>query len=78
MAGQGAMNEQQGWESPGFFPVFGGSVAWQAHVGGLAGGLLTGLILTETRRLAQRPLQIGLLIALGVVVILEGIYPVLF
>ncbi len=62
----------------GFFPIFGGTIAWQAHVGGLAGGLLTGLILTETRRPAQQALQTGLLIALGVVVIAAGIYPTLF
>jgi len=62
----------------GFFPIFGGNIAWQAHVGGLAGGLLAGLVLTETRRRSQLPLQIGLLIALGVITVGAGIYPVIF
>ncbi|MFC4243992.1 rhomboid family intramembrane serine protease [Gryllotalpicola reticulitermitis] len=62
----------------GFFPIFGGAIAWQAHVGGLAGGLLVGLVLTETRRISQRPLQIALLAVLAVVVIVAGIYPVIF
>lgn len=62
----------------GFLPIFGGTIAWQAHVGGLAGGLLVGLILTETRRPAQRPLQITLLAVLAAVVILAGVYPAVF
>lgn len=62
----------------GFFPIFGVQIAWQAHVGGLVGGLVAGVIMAETRRLSQRPLQIGLLSALGLVTILAGIYPVLF
>jgi len=62
----------------GFLPIFGGNIAWQAHVGGLVGGLLVGVILTETRRISQRPLQIGLLIALAVVVVGVGVYPAIF
>jgi membrane associated rhomboid family serine protease len=61
----------------GFFPIFGGTIAWQAHLGGLVGGLLAGVILAETRRVSQRPLQTGLLIALGLVTIAAGIYPAL-
>jgi membrane associated rhomboid family serine protease len=51
----------------GFIPSFG--IAWQAHLGGLVGGALVGLIFVETRPLRRRPLQIGLLIALTVVLI---------
>jgi len=61
----------------GFFPIFGGNIAWQAHVGGLAGGLLVGLVLAETRKLSQQRLQAGLLGVLGVVAVAAGIYPVL-
>jgi membrane associated rhomboid family serine protease len=62
----------------GFFPIFGQAIAWQAHVGGLAGGLLAGVVLTETRSLRRRPLQIGLLVVLALVTIGVGVYPVLF
>jgi membrane associated rhomboid family serine protease len=62
----------------GFFPIFGGNIAWQAHVGGLAGGLLAGLVLTETRKRSQLPLQIGLLIVLAIVVVGVGVYPAIF
>ncbi|GAA4169420.1 rhomboid family intramembrane serine protease [Gryllotalpicola koreensis] len=62
----------------GFFPIFGGNIAWQAHVGGLVGGLLAGLVLTETRRRSQLPLQIGLLIVLAIVVVGVGVYPAIF
>ena len=60
----------------GFIPIFGAHIAWQAHVGGLVGGLLAGLILTETRKKSQQPLQIVLLIVLGIVAVLAGINPV--
>lgn len=44
----------------GFLP--GMNVAWQAHVGGLVAGAITGLIYARTRQRRQRPLQIGLLV----------------
>ncbi|KQO63843.1 rhomboid family intramembrane serine protease [Curtobacterium sp. Leaf261] len=37
-------------------------IAWQAHVGGIVGGFLTGFVFTKTRNIRQRGLQIGLLI----------------
>jgi len=46
------------------------NVAWQAHVGGIIGGFLTGYVLTMTRNVRRRNLQIGLLVAeavLGIV-----------
>jgi membrane associated rhomboid family serine protease len=52
----------------GFIPSLG--IAWQAHVGGLLGGALMGLIFVQTRRRAHRTLQfvlIGGLAALMVV-----------
>jgi membrane associated rhomboid family serine protease len=58
-----------------FIPAFG--IAWQAHIGGLAGGLLVGAIFTETRPLSRRPLQIGLLILLAVILILISFWHVL-
>jgi membrane associated rhomboid family serine protease len=51
----------------GFIPQFG--IAWQAHVGGLVGGALAGLIFVETRRAERRGLQIGLLIVLALALI---------
>ncbi|MEO8908535.1 MAG: rhomboid family intramembrane serine protease [Microbacteriaceae bacterium] len=47
-------------------------IAWQAHLGGLVGGALVGLIYVETRRESRKNLQIVLLIALTVVMILVG------
>ncbi len=38
-------------------------IAWQAHVGGIVGGFLTGFIFARTRALRRRNLQIALLIA---------------
>ena len=52
--------------------VFGfvvGGVAWQAHVGGLIGGLAVGAIYATTRRHDQRTRQILLLIGVGAVLI---------
>lgn len=49
----------------GFIPAFG--IAWQAHLGGLIGGAIMGVIFVETRRLTRRRLQIGLLVALAAV-----------
>ncbi|WP_243061736.1 rhomboid family intramembrane serine protease [Humibacter sp. RRB41] len=54
----------------GFVPGF--QIAWQAHVGGLVGGALVGLIYTQTRARSRRPLQIVLLAVLAVVLILIG------
>jgi membrane associated rhomboid family serine protease len=56
----------------GFIPAFG--IAWQAHVGGLVGGALAGVILTETRSRARRPLQIGLLVLLSVVLVVVSLW----
>jgi membrane associated rhomboid family serine protease len=53
-----------------FLPGFG--IAWQAHVGGLVGGALVGLIYTRTRSRSRQPLQIVLLVALAVVLVLAG------
>jgi membrane associated rhomboid family serine protease len=46
----------------GFVPGF--NIAWQAHLGGLVGGALVGLIFVETRKRSQQALQVGLLAAL--------------
>jgi len=51
----------------GFVPGF--NVAWQAHLGGLIGGALVGLIFIETRKRSQQALQVWLLIALTVVLL---------
>ena len=54
----------------GFVPGF--NISWQAHLGGLIGGALVGLIFVETRKRDQKGLQIGLLIALvGVLLLLS-------
>jgi membrane associated rhomboid family serine protease len=51
----------------GFIP--GLNIAWQAHVGGLVGGALVGLIYLETRRPRQKALQVTLIVVLvGVLV----------
>lgn len=56
----------------GFIPGF--SVAWQAHVGGLAIGALIGLIFARTRRADQRRTQILLLVGVGVLLlVLAGV-----
>jgi membrane associated rhomboid family serine protease len=51
----------------GFVPGF--NIAWQAHLGGLVGGALVGLIFVETRKREQKALQIGLLVALVLVLV---------
>lgn len=51
----------------GFIP--GTNVAWQAHVGGLIGGALVGLIFVSTRGVRQKGLQIALIVALSVVLV---------
>jgi membrane associated rhomboid family serine protease len=49
----------------GFLPQF--NIAWQAHVGGLVGGLLVGLIFVETRQPQRRRWQLPLLALLCVI-----------
>lgn len=49
-------------------------IAWQAHVGGLVGGALVGLILVETRQQSRRGLQIGLLCLLGAVLVAASLW----
>jgi membrane associated rhomboid family serine protease len=51
----------------GFLP--GLNIAWQAHVGGLIGGVLVGLIYVETRKASRRKLQLPLIIVLCVLLI---------
>jgi membrane associated rhomboid family serine protease len=51
----------------GFIPSFG--IAWQAHVGGLIGGLLVGLIYVETRKISRQRWQIPLLVVLCVILV---------
>jgi membrane associated rhomboid family serine protease len=51
----------------GFIPSFG--IAWQAHVGGLVGGLLVGLIFVETRTISRQRWQIPLLVVLCVILV---------
>jgi membrane associated rhomboid family serine protease len=56
----------------GFLP--GLQIAWQAHVGGLVGGAIAGLIFVETRQLSRRGLQIGLLCLLGAVMVAASLW----
>jgi len=57
----------------GFIPGFG--IAWQAHVGGLVGGAIVGLIYVETRRVSRQRWQLPLLIAFsGLLVLLSLIH----
>ncbi|MDL9978058.1 rhomboid family intramembrane serine protease [Microbacterium sp. ASV49] len=51
----------------GFLP--GAGVAWQAHVGGLVAGAAVGFVYARTRARSQRGAQIGLTIAISVVLI---------
>jgi membrane associated rhomboid family serine protease len=55
----------------GFIP--GTNISWQAHLGGLIGGALVGLVYLETRKPSQRALQIGLLVVLTVALIAIGV-----
>lgn len=51
----------------GFVPGF--NISWQAHLGGLVGGALVGLIFVETRKRDQQRLQVWLLAALVAVLV---------
>ncbi len=51
----------------GFLP--GLNIAWQAHVGGLIGGAVLGLIFTQTRRPAQKSLQTLVLVAFAALLV---------
>lgn len=55
----------------GFIPQFG--IAWQAHVGGLVGGVLVGLIYVETRTLNRKRWQLPLLVALCVLLVVVSL-----
>ncbi len=57
----------------GFIP--GINVAWQAHVGGLVGGALAGLIYYETRHLRHKSRQTLLIAALCVVLVGVSLLP---
>jgi membrane associated rhomboid family serine protease len=57
----------------GFIP--GINVAWQAHVGGLIGGALAGLIYYETRHLRHKSRQTLLITALCVVLVALSLIP---
>lgn len=52
----------------GFIP--GLQIAWQAHIGGLIGGAVLGLIFVQTRRIRQKSLQVGLIGAFAAVLVL--------
>jgi len=51
----------------GFLPGF--NIAWQAHVGGLVGGFLVGLIFVETRQPQRRRWQVPLLVVLSLILV---------
>ncbi len=51
----------------GFIPGLG--IAWQAHVGGLIGGAVIGLIFVQTRRLRDQRLQTTLLVAFAALLV---------
>lgn len=52
----------------GFIP--GLNIAWQAHVGGIIGGAILGLIYVQTRRIRQKSLQVGLIGAFAALLVL--------
>ncbi|MFF1571714.1 rhomboid family intramembrane serine protease [Leifsonia sp. NPDC058292] len=52
----------------GFIPGFG--IAWQAHVGGLIGGAIVGLIFVETRKISRQRWQLPLLVVFCVLLVL--------
>ncbi|MFZ6993274.1 rhomboid family intramembrane serine protease [Curtobacterium sp. RRHDQ66] len=51
----------------GFLP--GTNISWQAHIGGIAAGFLTGYIFAKTRNVRRRGLQITLLVAEAVLIV---------
>jgi membrane associated rhomboid family serine protease len=51
----------------GFLP--GTNISWQAHVGGILAGFVTGFVFARTRNVRQRGLQTGLLVLEAVVAI---------
>ena len=51
----------------GFLP--GTNISWQAHVGGIVLGFITGFVFSRTRNVRRRGLQIGLLVAEAVVLV---------
>lgn len=51
-----------------FLPGF--NISWQAHVGGFVVGALTAFVLARTRKASQRGLQIGILVAIAILVTL--------
>ncbi|TFB49864.1 rhomboid family intramembrane serine protease [Cryobacterium tagatosivorans] len=51
----------------GFLP--GVNIAWQAHLGGLVGGAILGLIFVQTRQRSQAKLQIALVVLFAAVLI---------
>ncbi|UUT34351.1 rhomboid family intramembrane serine protease [Microbacterium elymi] len=53
-------------------------ISWQAHLGGLIAGSAVGFIYARTRSIRRRRLQIGLLIALTVVLLALLIIPATF
>ncbi|WP_369826728.1 rhomboid family intramembrane serine protease [Cryobacterium sp. Y11] len=52
----------------GFIPSF--QIAWQAHIGGMIGGAVLGLIYVQTRRIRQKSLQNGLIGAFAILLVL--------
>jgi membrane associated rhomboid family serine protease len=59
----------------GFIPIF--NISWQAHLGGLLGGALIGLIFLETQKPQQKVLQISLVSVVALVLMGVGIWPVI-
>lgn len=49
----------------GFLP--GANISWQAHLGGLIGGAIVGLILVQTRKRSQATLQTALIVVFALI-----------